>query len=75
MIFSKGKAGGVYNIGGENEWANIDIVRHICGIVDKLFHTDPVLAARFPNAPGSRGLKAGSLIKFVADRSGHDRRY
>ncbi len=75
LILQQGRAGGVYNIGGNNEWTNIDIVRYLCGIVDALLADDPTLAARFPAAPPSRGGSAESLITFVKDRAGHDRRY
>jgi len=53
--------GEVYNVGGNNEWTNIDIVNLVCDLVD----------ARIGRAEGeSRGL-----IAFVKDRAGHDRRY
>ncbi|HIE16462.1 MAG TPA: dTDP-glucose 4,6-dehydratase [Bacteroidales bacterium] len=60
LIFHKGKIGDTYNIGGNNEWRNIDLVKKICTIVDKkLNRTQP----------------AESLITFVKDRAGHDLRY
>jgi len=53
--------GSIYNIGGNNEWFNIDIVTLVCDLMDE----------RLGRAPGeSRGL-----ISFVKDRPGHDRRY
>ena len=75
LILNKGKSGEVYNIGGNNEWTNIDIVRLICQLLDKYFDDDHHLAARFPQAPPSFGTKSSSLITFVNDRPGHDRRY
>ena len=60
-IFHKGKIGEKYNIGGFNEWKNIDIVHLLCGIMDKKL-----------NRP--KGTSAG-LITFVKDRPGHDQRY
>ena len=60
-IFHKGKVGEKYNIGGFNEWKNIDIVHLLCGIMDKKL-----------NRP--KGTSAG-LITFVKDRPGHDLRY
>ena len=60
-IFHKGKVGEKYNIGGFNEWRNIDIVHLLCGIMDKKL-----------NRP--KGTSAG-LITFVKDRPGHDLRY
>ena len=55
-----GKTGEVYNIGGWNEWTNIDIVKHICKLMDE---------KRPANAPHEK------LISFVKDRPGHDWRY
>ncbi len=75
LVLKKGVVGGVYNIGGNNEWTNIDIVRLICGLMDEQFAVDEGLKARFPDAPQVRGLKAASLITHVKDRLGHDRRY
>jgi len=43
--------------------------------VDERLQADPSLAARFPMSPASRGAAAESLITYVADRPGHDRRY
>ena len=53
LVLMKGKAGEIYNIGGENEWKNIDIVKLLLKIIEK----------------------PDSLITFVKDRPGHDRRY
>lgn len=75
LILEKGKVGEVYNIGGNNEWANIDIVKLICQLLDQAFAMDPSLAARFPHAPASLGQKSETLITYVQDRPGHDRRY
>lgn len=59
-VLSRGSLGETYNLGGDNEWPNIEIVRTICGLFDE----------RFPqNAPHHR------LISFVTDRPGHDWRY
>lgn len=60
-IFHKGRIGEKYNIGGFNEWKNIDIVHLLCDIMDKKL-----------NRP--KGTSAG-LITFVKDRPGHDLRY
>jgi len=60
-VIREGRLGETYNIGGCNEWANIDIVRLICHTMDKL-HPSPLT----PYA---------SLISFVTDRPGHDWRY
>lgn len=74
-ILERGRAGETYNVGGRNEWRNIDIVRHLCGILDRRFATDPTLAGRFPNCPAASGKRVDSLITFVTDRLGHDWRY
>ncbi|MDB3912354.1 dTDP-glucose 4,6-dehydratase [Paracoccaceae bacterium] len=59
-VLTKGKIGRSYNIGGENEATNINIVREICAILDRL---RPVARPYF------------ELVNFVADRPGHDLRY
>lgn len=59
---SGGKPGNTYNIGGNNEKRNIDLVRMICGILDELH-------------PRSDGKPYSDQISFVADRPGHDLRY
>jgi dTDP-glucose 4,6-dehydratase len=61
MIFNKGKNGETYNIGGNNEWRNIDIVKTICEIMDR----------KLGQEPGS----STNLITYVKDRAGHDLRY
>ena len=61
LVLQRGKQGETYNIGGHNEWANIHIVQLICDLVDE-FRPD-------------LGGNSRSLIAFVKDRPGHDRRY
>jgi dTDP-glucose 4,6-dehydratase len=60
-ILHKGVAGETYNIGGHNEWKNIDIVRYLCDAMDR----------KLGRPQGS----SQSLIAFVTDRAGHDLRY
>jgi dTDP-glucose 4,6-dehydratase len=60
-IFHKGKSGEVYNIGGNNEWKNIDLVKLLCHIMDKKL--------------GREEGSSEKLITFVKDRPGHDLRY
>lgn len=60
-IFEKGKIGEVYNIGGNNEWKNIDLVQLLCRLLDKKL-----------DRPDGTSAK---LIAFVTDRPGHDLRY
>lgn len=61
LIFHKGRTGETYNIGGNNEWKNIDLIRLLCSIMDK----------KLGRAAGT----SESLITFVKDRPGHDMRY
>ena len=74
-ILGAGTVGETYNVGGRNEWKNLDIVRLLCRLVDEAFGADPGLARRFPRAPASKGRPTDSLVTFVKDRPGHDRRY
>ncbi len=75
LIMNKGRSGETYNIGGNNEWANIDVVKLLCKLVNDSFAADADLATRFPDSPCARGESAETLITFVADRPGHDVRY
>jgi dTDP-glucose 4,6-dehydratase len=61
-VLDRGTPGETYNIGGDCERTNLEIVQTICGLVDRL-------RPDLPHGPCSR------LVKFVADRPGHDRRY
>lgn len=61
-VFQKGRSGETYNIGGHNEWTNIDLVRKICSLLDEMV------------GEGPEGGYA-QLITFVKDRPGHDMRY
>jgi dTDP-glucose 4,6-dehydratase len=61
LIFHEGKIGETYNIGGNNEWKNIDLIHLLCKIMDK----------KLNRADGT----SASLITFVKDRAGHDLRY
>lgn len=61
VIFHKGKIGDTYNIGGNNEWKNIDLVKLLCSVMDR----------KLGRAEG----ESASLITYVTDRAGHDFRY
>ncbi len=61
LVFHKGKNGETYNIGGFNEWRNIDLVKLLCKLMDE----------KLGNTPGT----SEQLITYVKDRPGHDRRY
>ena len=75
LILQKGRIGEVYNIGGGSEAENIYLVRTLCTIMDEKFAADHVLKARFPEAPAANGIPSNSLMTYVKDRPGHDRRY
>jgi dTDP-glucose 4,6-dehydratase len=61
VIFHKAKSGKTYNIGGHNEWKNIDLIHLLCSILDK----------KLGRAEG----ESAKLITYVTDRAGHDLRY
>ena len=61
LIYEQGKEGQTYNIGGFNEWKNLDLVHLLCDLMDK----------KLGNEQGT----SRSLISFVKDRAGHDLRY
>ena len=61
LVFHNGKQGQTYNIGGFNEWKNIDLVSMLCNIMDKKL-----------GRPSGSSLQ---LITYVKDRPGHDKRY
>lgn len=61
LILHKGEVGETYNIGGHNEWRNIDLIKELCRQMD----------SKLDRSPGS----AESLITYVKDRAGHDHRY
>jgi dTDP-glucose 4,6-dehydratase len=65
----------VYNIGGRSECSNLQLVRTLCEIADELFASQPELRSRYPASPASHAAATSSLITFVRDRPGHDRRY
>jgi dTDP-glucose 4,6-dehydratase len=70
-----GVVGEVYNIGGNSETANIEIVKTLCGLMDRRFAQDAELRRAFAASPAAGGAKSESLITHVRDRPGHDRRY
>lgn len=74
-VLLKGVPGEVYNIGGENEWDNLALIRELCTRLDSIFDENPALAAQFPLASRSKGEASLDRIRFVQDRAGHDRRY
>lgn len=74
-VIHEGVIGETYNIGGINEWANIDIVKLICDLMDESFKNEPSLSNTYPDALAASKGDSRSLITYVKDRPGHDRRY
>ncbi len=75
-VLARGKVGESYNIGGNEERRNIDLVQMLCRMLDERLAGDAALHGRFPAAPPSHhGGSCGQLIEFVADRAGHDYRH
>ena len=75
LVLTRGAVGEVYNIGGNCETTNMQIVRAICRQVDVLLQADANLLNSYPQSPAARGKPAETLITHVRDRPGHDRRY
>jgi dTDP-glucose 4,6-dehydratase len=75
LVLKGGRSGDTYNIGGNAECDNLSLVEMLCGIVDAKIAAEPGLSRRFPDTPAARGAASHSLIQFVKDRPGHDRRY
>ncbi len=67
--------GETYNIGSNEEHANVDIVNTLCASIDNIFVDNSGLSKRFPKAPAAGGNATSSLITMVKDRPGHDWRY
>ncbi len=61
LIYHRGRIGETYNIGGDNEWRNIDLIRKLCEIMDHKL--------------GRMAGSSAELITYVKDRAGHDLRY
>ncbi len=61
VVFHKGRIGETYNIGGHNEWKNLDLIKLLCSIMDKKL--------------GREEGESAKLITYVTDRAGHDFRY
>jgi dTDP-glucose 4,6-dehydratase len=62
LVLREGRVGATYNIGGDNQPTNLEIVETVCGLLDEL-------------APDSGHIPHKKLIRFVEDRPGHDERY
>ncbi len=75
LILQLGLVGQTYNIGGNNEKANLDTVKLLCEIVDEVLVADAALLRRFSASMPANNSASSKLISFVADRKGHDTRY
>ncbi len=75
LVLTRGKVGAVYNIGGGSECENLTLVNMLCTSVDAAFRARPELKDHYPHCPAAEGTSTASLIKFIPDRPGHDRRY
>jgi dTDP-glucose 4,6-dehydratase len=75
LALTHGKPGEVYNVGGNSETTNIEIVRTLCALVDGYLAERADLRQAFPASPAVNGKRAVDLIAHVRDRLGHDRRY
>ena len=62
LVLRKGRSGQTYNIGGGSQPTNLEVVQHLCAAMDELL-------------PHSPSVPHSSLMRFVPDRPGHDRRY
>jgi dTDP-glucose 4,6-dehydratase len=67
LVLRQGTPGQTYNIGGGSQPTNLQVVQHLCAALDEL--------SPLPPTPGSPPVSHTSLMRFVADRPGHDRRY
>lgn len=75
LILMNGKYGETYNIGGNCERSNLEVVNTLCELIDKLANEENKFSEIFPKLPAIRGNKSNTLIEFVEDRPGHDLRY
>ncbi|MDQ8209731.1 dTDP-glucose 4,6-dehydratase [Coraliomargarita sp. SDUM461003] len=75
-VLTKGRVGETYNIGGNNERQNIELVKMICGLMDEMAPADSIQTSNFKlQTSGKRPKSFQDLITFVKDRPGHDLRY
>ncbi len=74
-VVERGRVGETYNIGGNNEQKNIDLVKTLCQLLDDLSPGTIATAKQTGSTEEVRGKSHTSLITFVADRPGHDLRY
>jgi dTDP-glucose 4,6-dehydratase len=75
LVLKSGASGETYNVGGCNEWRNLDVVHLICDQLNAAFAADASLVRRYPDCPAASGRSVRDLVTFVTDRPGHDWRY
>lgn len=71
LILERGRVGEMYNVGGNSEVENLELVRMLCEVARESVASRPELRSVFPSLPQN----PVELIRFVQDRPGHDRRY
>jgi dTDP-glucose 4,6-dehydratase len=75
LILQNDKVSEIYNIGGNNELQNIDLVKLLCAAMDEKISGTEELLQHYPKSPAAKGVTSDTLITYVDDRLGHDRRY
>jgi dTDP-glucose 4,6-dehydratase len=74
-ILERGAVGRTYNLGGECEKSNLELIQDLCRLTDEAFEASPELHRQFAEAWPSGGRSCQEAVTFVKDRMGHDRRY
>ena len=75
QIMWRGRIGETYNLGGDAERANLDVVHLICDFIDELVMQNSCYKELYPHSAAANRGRSRDLIAFIRDRPGHDRRY
>jgi dTDP-glucose 4,6-dehydratase len=75
LILRSSRVGETWNVGGSSTEPNVRVVETVCDLVDERFRQRPELRALYPRSAPAQGQRSRSLIQYVRDRPGHDRRY
>jgi dTDP-glucose 4,6-dehydratase len=75
LILQSSPAGETWNVGGGSTDPNLQVVETVCDLVDREFARDKSLVRRFPHSAPAQGKPSRTLMEYVRDRPGHDRRY
>ena len=75
VILQSSGVGETWNVGGGSAEPNLRVVETVCDLVDREFAVHKDLAARYPHSAPAQGKPSRSLMRYVRDRPGHDRRY